>query len=139
MFDHERIAVILADIQTYCADLKEFGIASSDDLRDKKTYYAVSMVLFSLLNKVIDLGSEVVMGADLGIPATYRDIFRLLEKGGYIDRKMAHSLSSLVYYRNLLSHEYHTFERDDLMAVISHLPEITRFVACTREIVKKSL
>ena len=40
------------------------------------------MALFSLLNRVIDLGSEMVMGADLGTPAIYRDIFRLLENGG---------------------------------------------------------
>ncbi|WP_067052210.1 type VII toxin-antitoxin system HepT family RNase toxin [Methanofollis ethanolicus] len=110
MYDRERIALILADIEIYCTDLKEFQIGSAEDLRDKKTYYAVSMVLFSLLNRVIDLGSEMAMGANLGTPATYRDIFRMLEKGGIIDGGMNRSLSSLVYYRNLLSHEYHTFD-----------------------------
>ncbi|NVO66012.1 type VII toxin-antitoxin system HepT family RNase toxin [Methanofollis tationis] len=132
MHDRERISVILADIDRYCADLKEFQIRSTDDLHDKKTYYAVSMVLFSLLNRVIDLGSEMVMGAALGTPATYRDIFRLLENDGIIDRELNRALSSLVYYRNLLSHEYHTFDESDLMEILTRLPQISYFVQQVR-------
>lgn len=133
MYDRERIALILADIEVYCTDLREFQIRSAEDLRDKKTYYAVSMVLFSLLNRVIDLGSEMVMGAGLGTPATYRDIFRLLEKGGIIDGRMNRSLSSLVYYRNLLSHEYHTFDAIDLMEILARLPQVLDFVQIVKE------
>lgn len=133
MYDRERIALILADINVYCIDLREFQIRSAEDLRDKKTYYAVSMVLFSLLNRVIDLSSEMVMGAGLGTPATYRDIFRLLENGGIIDGGMNRSLSSLVYYRNLLSHEYHTFDEDDLMEILARMPQISDFVLQVKE------
>lgn len=133
MYDRERIALLLADIEIYCTDLREFQIRSAEDLRDKKTYYAVSMVLFSLLNRVIDLGSEMVMGAGLGTPATYRDIFRLLEKGGIVDGRMNRSLSSLVYYRNLLSHEYHTFDEGDLMEILARLPQVADFVLQVKE------
>ncbi|GEM_PF-6809515 len=38
MYDRERIALILADINVYCTDLKEFQVRSAEVLRDKKTY-----------------------------------------------------------------------------------------------------
>jgi len=127
VYDRERIAIILADIDRYCADLRDFQVRSAENLHDKKYYYAVSRILFSLLNRVIDLGSEMVMGAGLGTPANYRDIFRLLKKGGS-SIEMNRSLSSLVYYRNLLSHEYHTFDESDLIEILARLPQISDFI-----------
>lgn len=71
-----------------------------------------------------------------GTPATYQDIFRLLEKEGIIDRASNRSLSSLVYYRNLLSHEYHTFDENDLMEILTHLPQISIFVRQAKTVLR---
>jgi uncharacterized protein YutE (UPF0331/DUF86 family) len=45
------------------------------------------MVLFSLLNRVFDLGSEMAIAHNLGIPGTYREIFVLLRKDGIIKKR----------------------------------------------------
>ncbi len=50
MFDLERITKILADMETFFSDLKSFNIAKSDDLKDRKNFHSVSMVLFAILN-----------------------------------------------------------------------------------------
>ena len=55
------------------------------------------MALFSALNRTIDLGSEIVMANNLGIPSTYRDIFKLLSKNGFIDKTLEKELSRLVF------------------------------------------
>ena len=47
--------------------------------------------------------------------------------GGIIDGGMNRSLSSLVYYQNLLSHEYHTFDESDLMEILAPLPQVSDF------------
>ena len=53
-------------------------IQAREDLADKQNFYAVSMIMFTLLNRVFDLGSEIGIAHNMGIPTTYRDIFTLL-------------------------------------------------------------
>ena len=74
MYDIERIGKIISDIEKYLRDLEELKIKKIEDLEDKRNFYALSMALFSALNRTIDLVSEIVMANDLGIPTTYRDI-----------------------------------------------------------------
>jgi uncharacterized protein YutE (UPF0331/DUF86 family) len=51
------------------------------DLDDIKNFYAVSMILFALINRVIDLGDGIMTSRTLGVPGTYRELFNLLERG----------------------------------------------------------
>jgi len=78
MYDIERTARIISDIEKYLRDLEELDIKEARDLADKRNFYAISMVLFSILNRTIDLGEELVMANNLGMPSTYREIFKLL-------------------------------------------------------------
>jgi uncharacterized protein YutE (UPF0331/DUF86 family) len=82
LYDEERIGTIFSDIQRYLKDFEDLGIHSVQDLQDKRNFYASSIVLFSLLNRVFDLGSEMAIAHNLGIPGTYREIFVLLQKTG---------------------------------------------------------
>lgn len=100
MFDNERITHIIGDIEKYFTDLKEMEIKELDDLEDKKNFYSVSMILFSILNRAIDLGEEIVAGKKLGVPSTYKEIFKLLMQNKNIDKGMEKELSELVFYRN---------------------------------------
>ncbi len=81
MFDLERLTNIISDIYRYLDDLERMELADMRDLDDIKNFYAVSMILFTLINRVIDLGDEIVTSRNLGVPGTYREIFNLLERG----------------------------------------------------------
>ncbi len=81
MFDLERLTKIISDIYRYLDDLERMEIKDPRDLDDIKNFYAVSMILFTLINRVIDLGDEIVTSRNLGVPGTYREIFNLLERG----------------------------------------------------------
>ena len=81
MFDLERLTKIISDIHRYLDDLERIEIKDPRDLDDIKNFYAVSMILFTLINRVIDLGDEIVTSRNLGVPGTYREIFNLLERG----------------------------------------------------------
>ena len=48
-YNIERIASILSDIGQYTRDLQEMEIHSAEDLNDKRNFYAVSMIMFTLL------------------------------------------------------------------------------------------
>ena len=93
------------------------------------------MVLFSLLNAVIDLAEEVVLKGDLGTPSTYREIFFLLERNGIIDSHMNETMSRLVSYRNRLAREYGEITPDDLLMVLTMQHEITAFVNMVKGLV----
>ena len=128
MYDIERIGKIISDIEKYLRDLEELKIKKIEDLEDKRNFYALSMALFSVLNRTIDLGSEIVMANNLGIPSTYRDIFKLLSKNGFIDKVLEKELSRLVFYRNLLSHEYYDLTDKDIFDVLRRIGVIKQFV-----------
>jgi hypothetical protein len=67
-YDMERIGTICSDIQRYLRDLKDLNIRQIEDMNDKRNFYAVSMILFSIFNRVFDLGSEVALPKIWGYP-----------------------------------------------------------------------
>ena len=136
MYDIERIEKIISDIEKYLRDLEELKIKKIEDLEDKRNFYALSMALFSALNRTIDLGSEIVMANNLGIPSTYRDIFKLLSKNGFIDKTLEKELSRLVFYRNLLSHGYYDLTDKDIFDLLGRRDVIKQFVEKIKELLR---
>jgi uncharacterized protein YutE (UPF0331/DUF86 family) len=100
------MARICGDIDRYIGDISRLSIHERRDLEDRKNYYALSMVLFSLMNAVIDLADELVSARDAGMPMTYREIFSLLLKDAVIDTTEYEQMSRIVSYRNRLAHEW---------------------------------
>lgn len=107
------------------------------DLSDSRNFYVASMILFALLNRVLDLGSEVIIARGSGIPTTYREIFSLLEQEGIVTHTLAQSMKHFVTCRNLLSHEYQGITPDQLYAMIGETETIKSFVECLRSTVEK--
>ena len=114
-------------------DLEDLGIHSAQDLTDKRNFYASSMILFSLLNRVFDLGSEMAIAHNLGIPGTYREIFVMLRKNGIIENDLAHEMIGLVTFRNLLSHEYHGISEETLFNLTKKIVSIRQFVGIMKD------
>jgi uncharacterized protein YutE (UPF0331/DUF86 family) len=96
------------------------------------------MVLFSLPDSLIDLGSEILAAQNLGMPGTYRQTFSLLAEGGIIDKNTLRTLSVLVSYRNRLAHEYGETTPEDLVALLSYKEGIPRFVEKMKEVVREN-
>ena len=136
MYDIERTARIISDIEKYLRDLEELDIRGAKDLMDKKNFYATSMVLLSILNRTIDLGEEIVMANNLGMPSTYKEIFRLLVKNKLIDTNLGEGLSNLVFYRNLLSHEYYELTEGDVFNVSKKLDIVKGFAERIKELLR---
>ncbi|ATZ61232.2 MAG: DUF86 domain-containing protein [Methanosarcinales archaeon Met12] len=137
MYDTERIGKIISDIEKYFRDLEELDIKKIEDLEDKKNFYSLSMVLFSAINRTINLGEEVVVANDIGMPSTYREIFRLLAKNKFIDRRLEKRLSNLVFYRNLLSHEYYDLTEKDVFDVSKRIKVVKQFVDIVKDEISK--
>lgn len=136
-YDSERIAKILADLEKFLKDLELLNIKARKDLDDLKNFYSASMVLFSIINRLIDLGGELVSGAQLGMPGTYKEIFIILSNKGLIENKLAKELSSLVSYRNKISHEYYDVTPDEVFRLLQNIKIAKEFLEKAKRIIKK--
>lgn len=136
MYDLQRIGRIIADIQKYLKELESYKIKSILDLKDSKTYNAASMVLFAILNRVIDLGSEIISSEDLGAPNTYRDIMPILAKANVINETQAKNLNKLVRIRNVLAHFYDDIKEKELFETIKEIHQVEEFVKTAKKRIK---
>lgn len=137
MYDRERIGKIFSDIERYFADLESLNVKTMKDLGNKKNFYSVSMILFSIINRTLDLGEEVLAANNLGTPSTYKDIFYLLSKGRIINNHMRKDLSNLASYRNLFSHEYYNFTEKDVFSALKNIHTVKDFVKRIKSRIKR--
>ena len=53
MYNMGRIIITIKEIEKYKHDLSEYSIKKISDLKDKKTFYASSMLVFTILNYIM--------------------------------------------------------------------------------------
>ena len=128
MYDIQRIGKIITDIEKYIKELKSYKLNSSDELLDSKNYNASSMLLFAILNRTIDLGSEIISAENLGAPNTYQDIMPLLAKAGLMNKKEANQLNDLIRIRNVLAHFYEDITEKNLFNTIKEIKECQNYI-----------
>lgn len=131
-YDKVRITVLIEDIRKYFSDLEKTPVRNLADLQDTSNYYALSMILFQLINRAIDLGDELVSAENLGMPGTYKNIFQRLLKAKIISAGLYEELYKLVRIRNLIAHEYETLTEKDIYAAFHKVRAINQLI----EIVK---
>ncbi|HGE69995.1 TPA: DUF86 domain-containing protein [Candidatus Poribacteria bacterium] len=134
-FDKARITKILKDINRFFNDLDKINVKSIDDLMNIEKFYAVSMILFALINRAIDLGDEIVASLDIGMPSKYTDIFYILRRGGYISSDLTQNLIWLVNARNLLSHKYQDFNEEDVFNIMKKVQSIKEFLEIMKNLI----
>ncbi len=127
MYDIQRIGKTIADIEKHLRELENYNL-TLDDLYESKNYHASSMLIFAILNKLIDLGSEIISAEKLGAPNTYQDIMVLLAKGNIINKNKADELNNLIRKRNLFAHFYDDINEKELYKTIKELKVIGEFL-----------
>ncbi|MEK7396027.1 MAG: HepT-like ribonuclease domain-containing protein [Candidatus Poribacteria bacterium] len=136
-FDRARINKIVRDIYRFLNDLDKMKVESIDDLKNIEKFYAVSMVLFALINRTVDLGDEIVASLNIGMPSKYSDVFYLLRRNDYISRELTQNLILLVDTRNLLSHKYQDFDEEDIFDIMEKAQSIKEFVENMKNLVNE--
>jgi uncharacterized protein YutE (UPF0331/DUF86 family) len=72
-----------------------------------------------------------------GMPSSYSEIFSLLSRKGFIDHELGEQMASLVFYRNMIAHQYDDLTEDNLYALFERLGTITRFVDRMKEVIRE--
>lgn len=127
MYDFQRIGKIISDINKYLNELKSYNL-KKEDLSNSKNYRASSMLIFAILNKLIDLGGEIISAENLGAPNTYRDIMPALAKANIINKQQADKVDNLIKKRNIFAHFYEEISETELYKTIKEILEIEDFL-----------
>ena len=135
MYDIQRIGKIIADIEKYIKELENYNL-TINDLYESKNYHATSMLIFTILNRLIDLGGEIISAEKLGAPNTYQDIMEILAKGNIINKKQADEINNLIRKRNIFAHFYEDITEKDLYKTIKDLISVEGFLTTIKKRIK---
>lgn len=127
---------ILSDIGQYLEDAKSIGLQSARYDRDRRNFYALSMVLFALANRLIDLGRETIYVRGYAGPEEEiknKVIFKRLSDYEVIDPATRQLLIRLVDFRNQCSHHFHEISKEDLKEILDSLSYYESYVRMMRE------
>ena len=137
MHDIEKITGIIKDIENYERELKEIGIKSLKELEKSEKKHASSMICFAVLNRVIDLGQEILVSEKYPMPSRYGDIFINLAKAGVMNLEEAKKINELIDFRNVIAHTYFELSNKQLFKIIENIDLINKFIEKIKKKVKK--
>jgi uncharacterized protein YutE (UPF0331/DUF86 family) len=133
-FDKEKVAKIIDDVEKYLAELSQWNV-DEDKVEDHKMLHASAMLIFSIMNRLIDLGNEIVSTMKLGVPSTYKDIFFMLYQKKLLTSAERENVNKLVEYRNAIAHAYYDLTPKDVLHAISLLPSIRPLMKKAKKLV----
>jgi uncharacterized protein YutE (UPF0331/DUF86 family) len=82
---------------------------------------------------VLDAASHIVLDERLGEPETYRDLFQILQRYGWIPAELASRLRDMAGFRNHLVHGYESLDLGMVEQIVAHdLDDLLAFVQAVR-------
>lgn len=139
MYNLERITIIISDIEKYIEKLKKYSITELSALSDDKIFHASSMIVFTILNRTIDLGNEILVSENVGAPQSNIDTMFLLAKAGIMNEKEAGELNKLIEKRNDFAHFYGSINEKKLFDLIKNIDVAKKFIEKLKKRILKKI
>ncbi len=133
MTDPDLIAKKLALIETCVRELRTMARPDTlaEDIREQRF---VEHTLQLAIQAALDAASHIVADERLGEPSTYRELFELLEKAGYVPHELATELEKMAGFRNILVHGYDSVDLTIVKDIVENrLDDLERFAELVRE------
>jgi uncharacterized protein YutE (UPF0331/DUF86 family) len=132
MTDLPLVEKRLAIIGTCVADIRRLARVDRLDTDILQRRF-VERTLQVAIQAALDVGSHIVSERRLGEPATNKDLFRFLERDGWIAADLRGRLAAMAGFRNVIVHGYDDVDlgvvRD---VVVNRLDDLSFFVDCIR-------
>jgi len=136
MYDVERIEMLMEDIEFYLNKLESLKIKNIKDMDDDKNLYSSSMLIFSAINRSLDLAEQIVNDKSLGSPTQYKEFFIILGKKKIISNETSEKMQDLIRKRNKISHRYGDITKKEIFSSIDEVKIITKFIKEVKESIK---
>jgi uncharacterized protein YutE (UPF0331/DUF86 family) len=121
MENTETVDQIYSDIMRYIHDAERISLQKARETArnaDSRSYYALFMIEFALINRMLDLARCCVYScgyADQNESLTNKVLIKRLWDVGVIDERTKQELLLCIDGRNQISHHFHTCTSRDLM------------------------
>lgn len=138
MYNSERIVRMMKDIEGYKKDLEIIKIKRIGDLKNVEKKHASSMLCFAILNRVINLGEEILVKEDQQMPSRYGEIFTSLAKAGVLNNEEAKKINELIDLRNVIAHAYFDLTNKQIFKIIENINLIDKFIEKIKKRVKEN-
>jgi uncharacterized protein YutE (UPF0331/DUF86 family) len=136
MTDPQLVAKKLAQIETCVTELRTLAHADAlpHDIREQRF---VQHTLQIAIQAALDVASHIVSDDRLGEPRTNRELFALLERGGWLPSDLTATLHRMAGFRNVLVHGYDAIDIAVVRDILdNHLDDLLRFVSEIRRRVR---
>ncbi len=133
MTDPELISKKLALVETCVSELRRLSRpeAIARDVRERRF---VEHTLQIAIQAAIDVASHIVSDERLGEPATNRELFELLSRGGWLPQSLSETAQRMVGLRNILVHGYQAVDLEIVRDVVeNHLGDLLAVVEAIRQ------
>lgn len=110
----DELSKFLEDLQRYQAKISKGELLSNRDLQN--------MVLYAVIGAIqscIDIGSHLIAELGLRRPERYRDVFRSLWEGKFLEEQEYMNLADLAGFRNPAIHIYWRVDFEEVYRVLS--------------------
>ncbi len=128
MTDPDLLAKKLAFIETCVSEIRRLSTIDriGTDLREERF---VVHTLQIAIQAALDVGAHIVADERLGEPGSYREIFELLVKHGWLPVSLASPLRNMAGFRNVVVHGYETVDLAIVKQIVEvHLEDLLGFV-----------
>jgi uncharacterized protein YutE (UPF0331/DUF86 family) len=122
---------IIRDIRQYFEDANQIFSRKRRYDNDRRDFYARSMVIFAISNRIIDLAREVTSISGYSYPEEKirnKVFFKRLNDRQVIDFNMRQEMIDLVNFRNRISHHFFEITDDELDKHYKKFPHYKEFV-----------
>ena len=103
---------------------------SSDEyLGNPYIYGSAERFLHLAIESTIDIGNHIIAGQMFRKPEDNRDIFRILNEEGVLDKELSGKLCGMAGFRNILVHGYTKLNREMVYSILqNNLIELEKFI-----------
>ncbi len=140
MYNLERIASAIKDIESSFKKLESFKKGRNIIIEDEDplSFHASTAMCLAIINRAIDLGSDILVKESVPIPTRHKEIFSSLSKEGIISKELGAELEELAEHRNYLAHEYFGLDDKRMSRILRKVNFIKDFIERIKQVVKKN-
>ena len=110
-----------ASIERYVARAREEYQANPDGFASDHTRQDAAILnIQRACEAALDMGQHLIRRERLGVPQGARDVFTLLNQGGWVTAELADVMKRMVGFRNIAVHEYQKLQLPITVSIIQH-------------------
>lgn len=120
MVDKDIIVEKVAIIQHCLKRISEVTELDPEKIDDINIQDIFVLNLQRAVQATIDLAAHIIADEGFGLPGSLREHFKLLVENNIIPGDLGEKMISMVGFRNIAVHEYHTIDVDILKRILTH-------------------